>query len=91
MSYTLEPDATEKEVRISDNVPGDSPRQKGNGRRNGAVGVGIIMGQKRTDPTGTDNKNHIAVSSLHFEPADSVVWNVSFREKQIQERIVELL
>lgn len=34
---------------------------------------------------------HIAVSSLHFEPVDSVVWNISFREKQIQELTVELM
>lgn len=91
MSYTLEPAATENDVRISDSVQGDSPRQKGNGRRNGAVGVGIIFGQKRTDSSGADDKTHIAVSSLHFEPVDSVVWNISFREKQIQELTVELM
>ena len=91
MSYTLEPVATEKDIRISDSVQGDSPRQKGNGKRNGAVGVGIIFGQKRTDASGKNDKTRIAVSALHFEPVDSVVWNISFREKEIQAMTVELM
>ena len=91
MSYTLEPAATENDVRISDSVQGDSPRQKGNGRRNGAVSVGIIFGQKRTAASGKNDGTRIAVSALHFEPEDSVVWNISFREKQIQELTVELM
>lgn len=91
MSYTLEPAATEHDVRISDSVQGDSPRQKGNGRRNGAVSVGIIFGQKRTAASEKNDKTRIAVSALHFEPVDSVVWNISFKEKQIKELTVELM
>ena len=91
MSYTLEPAATENDVRISDSVQGDSPRQKGNGRRNGAVSVGIIFGQKRTAASEKNDKTRIAVSALHFEPVDSVVWNISFREKEIRAMTVELV
>ena len=91
MSYTLEPDATEKEIRISDCDQGDSPRQKATGSKSGAASVGIIFGQKRTGAPGESDQAHIAVSALHFEPVNSVKWCVSFREKQIKEMTVELM
>ena len=91
MSYTLEPDATEKEIRISDCDQGDSPRQKATGKKSGAASVGIIFGQKRTGATGEGDQAHITVSALHFEPMDGVEWNVSFKEKQIKEKTVELM
>lgn len=91
MSFTLEPDASEKDVRISDCAQGDSPRQKANGRKSGAASVGIIFGQKRKDNSENNDHTHIAVSALHFEPFNSVKWNVSFKEKQIKELTVVLM
>lgn len=91
MSYTLEPDAAEKDIRISDCDQGDSPRQKATGRKSGAASVGIIFGQKRTNATGEGDHAHIAVSALHFEPVNSVKWSASFREKQMKEMTVELM
>jgi len=91
MSYTLEPNADEKDIRISDNSQGDSPREKATGKRNGASSVGIIFGHKRTSASGEQDDTRIAVSSLHFEPTDYVEWSISFKEKEIIEKTIELM
>lgn len=91
MSYTLEPNASEKDIRISDHSQGDSPREKNGGKRSGASSVGIIFCHKRTSASGEEDESRIAVSSLHFEPTDHVEWSISFREKQIEDKTIELM
>lgn len=101
MTYTLSPDISGMNFMLKDCAEGDSPRLK---KRNPnefapvavcSAAIGIIGGAD--GPTavivsgGTDAKLHTACSSLHFEPADDIEWEITFREKfvdDIKEKII---
>ena len=78
-------------LHISDHSQGDNPREKNGGKPCGASSVGIVFGHKRTRASGEEDESCIAVSSLHFEPTDHVEWTISFREKQIEDKTIELM
>lgn len=101
MSYSLEPDITDRRFMLQDCDDGDKPRQK---KRNpnefepvafaDAAAIGIIGGAD--GPTaiimGTNTpKLYAACSSLHFGPVDQVEWRAVFSEKLMEDMEVCML
>ena len=102
MSYTLEPDITDRGFMLKDCAEGDRPRQKKCDPNAfepiafGTASVGmiggisgspaVIMGQSQNAL-----KLHAACSSLHFEPVDNVEWRVIFSEKLLPDIDVQLI
>ena len=100
MTFTLEPELPQTEFSITDSQQSDKPRAIPNqicGRKSsGTEAIGIIGGAD--GPTAiivgrpkSKRQLHAAVSRFCFEPFDTVRWQLSFREKQIEEMTVELM
>ena len=100
MTFTLEPELPQTEFSITDSQQSDKPRAIPNqicGRKSsGTEAIGIIGGAD--GPTAiivgrpkSKRQLHAAVSRFCFEPFDTVKWQLSFREKQIEEMTVELM
>lgn len=100
MTYTLEPELSGLNFHVSDCLSNDQPRRKTceNAElrsENNACSVAIIGG---TDgPTaifasaGENDGKHCALSALKFEEADDIEWKTVFREKLIDDEIIELI
>ena len=100
MTFTLEPELSQTEFSITDSLQSDEPRvipgcTSGYSSKE-AEAIGIIGGAD--GPTaiimGTPESKgqlHAAVSRFCFEPFDTVRWQLSFKEKQIKEKSVELM
>jgi hypothetical protein len=100
MSYSLSPDLSTRSIMIRDCAEGDSPRIKKShdiedtsselaaaiGIIGGADGPTAIIVANRPQP-----KLHAACSSLHFEPVDEVEWQITFREKLVEDVTVEVI
>ncbi len=100
MTYTLEPDLPDRRFQVLDCAESDGPRQKSMNRfepqaQNDAFVIGIIGGAD--GPTmiisgaKEEDHRHIAMSALHFAPADDVEWKIVFREKRMEDLAVDLL
>lgn len=100
MTFTLEPELSQTEFSITDSLQSDEPRvipgHTSGHKSKEAEAIGIIGGAD--GPTainmGTPKSKgqlHAAVSRFCFEPFDSVRWQLSFKEKQIKEKTVELM
>ena len=100
MTFTLEPELSQSEFSITDSLQSDEPRVipgcTSGSKSKEAEAIGIIGGAD--GPTaiimGTPKSKgqlHAAVSRFCFEPFDTVRWQLSFKEKQIKEKTVELM
>ena len=100
MAFTLEPELSQTEFSITDSLQSDGPRMipgcTSGSLSKEAEAIGIIGGAD--GPTaiimGTPKSKgqlHAAVSRFCFEPFDTVRWQLSFKEKQIKEKTVELM
>ena len=100
MTFTLEPELSQTEFSITDSLQSDEPRVipgcTSGSKSKEAEAIGIIGGAD--GPTaiimGTPKSKgqlHTAVSRFCFEPFDSVRWQLSFKERQIKEKTVELM
>jgi hypothetical protein len=100
MTFTLEPELSQTEFSITDSLQSDEPRvipgYTSESKSKEAEAIGIIGGAD--GPTaiimGTPKSKgqlHAAVSRFCFEPFDTVRWQLSFKEKQIKEKTVELM
>lgn len=87
MEYTVTPKLFGEEIQIRDRRPSDHPREKDKKGASkyaaGAIGYFFASKSKSTART--------AVSSLHFEPVDSVEWNVQFLVKDRKETEISLI
>ena len=100
MTFALEPELSQTEFSITDSLQSDEPRVipgcTSESKSKEAEAIGIIGGAD--GPTaivmGTPKSKgqlHAAVSRFCFEPFDSVKWQLSFKEKQIKEKTIELM
>lgn len=100
MTFTLEPELSQTEFSITDSLQSDEPRVipgcTSGCKSKEAEAIGIIGGAD--GPTaiimGTPKSKgqlHAAVSRFCFEPFDAVRWQLSFKEKQIKDKTVELM
>lgn len=100
MTFSLEPELSQKEFSITDSQQSDAPRVIPNWtpdhKSSETEAIGIIGGAD--GPTAIivgapDSKEqlHAAVSRFCFEPFDTVRWQLSFKEKQIKEITIELV
>ena len=100
MTFTLEPELSQTEFSITDSLQSDEPRlipgYTSGSKSKEAEAIGIIGGAD--GPTaiimGTPKSKgqlHASVSRLFFEPFDTVRWQLSFKEKQIKEKTIELM
>ena len=91
LSYSLEPDITDRGFLILDCSDGDKPRPKAHsaaGNSAFAAAIGVIGGAD--GPTavivgGHAPKLHAACSSLYFEAAEDVQWRAVFSEKLLED------
>lgn len=90
MSYSLSPELEESRFTIQDTVESDALRQPRNASSPEAV-IGAADGPTAVFFPVPKGKHHAVVSSLHYEPADKVVWQMVFREKVAQDETVPLL
>lgn len=100
MTYTLSPELPNSAFAVRDSAKSDSPRQREINeltlsKTQTAVTIGIIGGED--GPTAilygkasAEGKLHTACSALHFEPADTVLWQVLFYEKMRDDMKVTL-
>jgi len=100
MTFTLEPELSQTDFSITDSLQSDEPRvipgHTSEHKSKGAEAIGIIGGAD--GPTAiimgtpkTKGQLHAAVSRCCFEPFDTVRWQLSFKEKPITEKTVELM
>ena len=100
MTFTVEPELSQKEFSITDSLQSDEPRVipgcTSGCKSKEAEAIGIIGGAD--GPTaiimGTpkgEGQLHAAVSRFCFELFDTVRWQLSFKERQIKEKTVELM
>lgn len=100
MTFRIEPDMARNQFRIVDCAQGDQPRHRNGAKQNdGSVAVSfgiiggadgpttIIMGQ----PKAQAPLPHVAMSSLHFEPAKQIEWRIVFQEIPNKDLTVSLL
>ncbi len=100
MTFTLEPELSQREFSITDSLQSDEPRlipghaSEHNSMEAMAIGIiggadgptAIIMGTPKSK-----GQLHAAVSRFCFKPFHTVRWQLSFKEKQIKEMTVELM
>jgi len=102
MSYSLSPDLPNRSFMLRDTAEGDNPRIKtpksseivdtpfgpaaSIGIIGGADGPTAIIVANRPQP-----KMHTACSSLHFEPVDEVEWQITFREKLVEDISIDVI
>lgn len=106
MSYSLAPDLPNRSFMIRDCADGDSPRIKNPNPNEfapvcigSAASIGIIGGADGPTATfvtnivtnRTESKLHAACSSLHFEQVDEVEWQITFREKTVEDITVDVI
>jgi len=100
MTFSLEPELSQKEFAITDSQQSDEPRvipnRSAGHKSSEAEAIGIIGGAD--GPTAiivgrpkSDGQLHAAVSRLCFEAFEAVRWQLSFKEKQIKGKTVELM
>lgn len=91
---------SQTDFSITDSLQSDEPRvipgHTSEHKSKGAEAIGIIGGAD--GPTAiimgtpkTKGQLHAAVSRCCFEPFDTVRWQLSFKEKPITEKTVELM
>lgn len=96
MTYTLEPDLSNKNFQVRDCLENDEPKRRPKNPYEpqasyDACSIGIIGGAD--GPTAilfsqgakTKTVQHAALSALHFEPASDVEWKIVFREKLMED------
>lgn len=81
MTYTVAPPIDRRRLQLRDTQRGDSPIRKG--RPNGSMGMAIFVGSEPDRTT--------AVSSLTFEPRETVEWRAVFHESVYEPISVELM
>ena len=100
MTYRIEPDMTRDQFRSVDCAQSDQPRYKEGFKRpeyQSAVAFGIIGGA--SGPVTLVSRhagvsaatNHMATSSLHFEPVETIEWRIVFQEKSNEDLTVSLI
>ncbi len=96
MMYQIEPELPKGLLRISDAEEGDQPRRKLGVMENEygptmAASIGIIGGAD--GPTAMflgSPKPQVVFSSLHFEPMETVNWQMTFYEKMVEDETINL-
>lgn len=88
MNYVLEPGIPNGKLRIVDCEEGDRPIRKSDYKGNGAASVAIIGGAD--GPTSVFIVGKKAISSLRFEPAETVKWKAVFYEKMREDMEIDL-
>lgn len=96
MAYTLSPDLTKEQFLLRDTEQSDVPKLKNAPvHPSGAGSIGIIGGSDGPTAIIITQKekpeNHSAISSLHFEPVEKVMWQLEFREKLVEDISVTLI
>ena len=99
MTYTLEPDLSNRNFQVMDCLENDEPKRRTNyepkvtydaciGIIGGADGpTAIILSNGRT----SKSASHAAISALHFEPVDDIEWKILFREKPMEDIEVDII
>ncbi len=100
MAYTLQPEIPARNLMLQDCVQSDEPRFKQMAFSNrvkidgAAACIGIIGGSDGPTAMFVSHRDlpklHAACSSLHFEPAQTAVWQFVFREKLLPDMAVTL-
>lgn len=91
MSYTVTPDLSDSEFRITDCRQSDEPRRKRAADGiSGACSIGIIGGASGPTAVFLSVKKpaedlHAACSALRFEPAEEVEWKAVFHVKRCED------
>ena len=87
LEYTVTPKIPGEEIQIRDRGSSDHPRGKNEkgASKYAAVAMGYFFAVKSKSGART------AVSSLHFEPVDSVEWNVQFQVRDREETEISLI
>ncbi len=100
MTYTLEPELTERNFQVRDCIQNEQPKRKPRNKfepqaNYDACAFAIIGGAD--GPTsvfvsaGQNLEQHRALSALRFEHADNIEWKIVFREKLTEDVEAELL
>lgn len=101
MTYTVEPELSNKDFRISDCLDNDEPKLRPRNfyepQASYDACIGIIGGAD--GPTAMILSNgskdkivpHVAFSALHFEPKDDIEWKIIFREKPMEDIEVDII
>ena len=100
MTYTLEPELTERNFQVRDCIQNEQPKRKPSNQfepqvNYDACAIAIIGGAD--GPTsvfvsaGQNLGQHCALSALRFEYADDIEWKIVFREKLMEDIETELL
>ena len=100
MMFRIEPNMYRNQFRIVDCAQSDQPRRRDGANQNdgghavsfGIIGgadgpTAIILGQPKAEAPHT----HMAMSSLHFEPAKEIEWRIVFQEKTNEDLTVSLI
>ena len=92
IACSAEPEIPREELRIQDCSRGDAPRQKSDGKPNGAVSVAVMCSAEI--PAGTSEGSQEALltacSALHFEPVEEVRWRAVFFRRRRQDMTMEI-
>lgn len=96
MIYTLEPEIPTAEYTLKDVCNSDMPKRRVCADGPAACSIGIIgVGAGPTAVfvagKGTRETAQVACSALHFEPVETVEWEIIFRRKPCEDIRVELL
>ena len=96
MIYTLEPEIPTAEYTLKDVCNSDAPKRRESADGPAACSIGIIgVGAGPTAVfvagKGTTEKAQVACSALHFEPVETVEWEMIFRRKPCEDIRVGLL
>ncbi len=80
--YSLEPELPREVFSLADVQDSDQPKRIGDSKIiGGAYGV-IVRDQEHPEA-------HLDVSSVHFEPVESVTWQAQFRAKMVEDLTVQ--
>jgi hypothetical protein len=100
MSYTLYPDLADESFSIRDCSIGDRPRKKQTNpmepqSTDNCFAIGIIGGAGRptaiTFGGSNQGKLRVVCSALHFDPVNTVEWQIIFHEKPCADMTVKII
>lgn len=97
MTYTLEPELSSMNFRIRDCADNEQPKLKPKNplEPEASYSVAIIGGADGPtavffSPAGEKTQPHTAMSALRFEHTDDIEWKIIFREKMMEDVVIDL-